>query len=305
MAVYHQSDLASWARCAAQVGYRRAGLPDKTNSAAAYGSVMHHALEVLDRQLHEGTPFEAALNMALETFTYYWSPLHIEAITTPVPEDGWLPRQGYSELRLRGLDTIRKFADLKRFDSSTLLATEYPFIVPLPGTWDDELGEPHWLAGAIDRLAFKRVGRINSLEIQDYKTGKPSTHLRYNLQFSGYGLASLQREFWVGARGEEGFGAAGEELFERFKNAGRRGTWIDLRNIKFVDAGWRGPVDYNRFTLAVEQMHASIKADIFPLSINGENCRYCPYRSICGGTGLPDENHGKPEPTAARKAVKA
>lgn len=156
MATYHQSDLASWARCAAQVGYRRAGLPSKTNSAAAFGSVMHHALETLERELHEGTPFEIALRKGLEISTFYWHPLNIEAICEPVPPDGWLPQQGYSELGSRGIDTIKKYADLIRYDQGELLATEYPFIVPLPGTWDEELGEPHWLAGAIDRLAVRQ-----------------------------------------------------------------------------------------------------------------------------------------------------
>ncbi len=55
-----------------QVGYKRAGLPGKTNSAAAYGSVMHHAiLQVLERQLAQGTPFDQALRMALDTFAHY------------------------------------------------------------------------------------------------------------------------------------------------------------------------------------------------------------------------------------------
>lgn len=302
MATYHQSDLSSWARCAAQVGYKRAGLPDKTNSAAVYGSVMHHALQVLERELNTGTPFETALQKALETFAWYWNPLNTDQICDPVPADGWLPQQGYSQLRVKGLDTIRKYADLIRFDNHELLATEYPFIVPLPGTWDDELGEPHWLAGSVDRLAARHYLRQLALCIDDYKTGKEYVALRYNLQFSGYALASLQREFWVGARGEDGFGDRGEEMFQRFQGAGRRGTWINLRTIKFQDAGWRGPIDYSRFTLAVEQMHASIKADIFPLSISGSVCQYCDFRNICGGTGLPDSDHGKPEP---RKAVKA
>jgi PD-(D/E)XK nuclease superfamily len=294
VATYHQSDVSSWARCAAQVGYRRAGLPEKTNSAAAYGSVMHHALQVLERDLCGGVPFEAALTHAVETFTWYWHPANIHAICEPVPEDGWLPNQGYSVLRSKGIETLRKYADLVRYDDKQLLATEFPFIVPLPGTWDDELGEPHYLAGAIDRLTAGAWRRLPTLFIEDFKTGKEYLNLRYNLQFSGYALASLQPEFWMGCRGEPGFGEKGEELYKRFDGAGRRGMWINLRSLKFQDAGWRGPVDYKRFTLAIEQMHASITADIFPLSISGENCRYCPHRSVCGGTGLPDEDHGKP-----------
>jgi hypothetical protein len=38
-------------------------------------------------------------------------------------------------------------------------ATEFEFVVPIDGTWDDELGEPHVLAGAIDRLAVRHYLR--------------------------------------------------------------------------------------------------------------------------------------------------
>lgn len=65
-------------------------------------------------------------------------------------------------------------ADLIRFDSHELLATEFPFIVPLPGTWDDELGEPHWLAGcaACARAGAEvpaRLGRL--LEDAGHRVG--------------------------------------------------------------------------------------------------------------------------------------
>lgn len=265
------------ARCMAQVGYARAGLPTQTNSAAAYGSIVHHAaLNVLERQLREKVPFEQALAAALETFAHYWAPANIEAICEPVPADGWLPRQGYSELRLKGLDTIRKYADLIRYDDNELLATEFSFIVPLEGTWDDELGEPHWLAGAVDRLAVRHYSRVPVLAIDDLKSGKEQPHLRHNQQFTAYCLASTTREFWVGARGEDGFGEErGQELFERFQHAPRRGTWVNLRTIKFQDAGWRGPIDYERFKLAVQQFFALVAADVYPLSISGATCRYC------------------------------
>ena len=72
MAVWHQSDLAAYSRCAAQFGYKRRGVANKTNSAAAYGSVIHHALQVFERQMALGTPRRQAQQMALETFIHYW-----------------------------------------------------------------------------------------------------------------------------------------------------------------------------------------------------------------------------------------
>jgi hypothetical protein len=48
-----------------------------------------------------------------------------------------------------------------------------------------------------------------------------------------------------------------------------------MRTIKVQDAGWRGPKDYTRFALAVEQIVASMKAEIYPLSLSGETCQFC------------------------------
>lgn len=42
------------------------------------------------------------------------------------------------------------------------------------------------------------------------------------------------------------------------------------------DAGWRGPIDYSRFAIAVEQYAATVKADIFPLTLSGEVCKSAP-----------------------------
>lgn len=303
----HQSDLAALARCPAQYGYRRAGLPSKTNSAAAYGSVMHHALQVLERKLHDAriktepksaayeTAYRQAVHAAKETFVHYWSPLNIEAICEPVPNDGWLPRQGYSELRARGIDAIGKYADLIRYDDHELLATEYGFVVPIDGTFDEHTGEPHYLGGSVDRLALRHYLRRLCVCIDDYKTGKEQRYLRHNIQFTGYCYATTKREFWVGYQGEDGFGEQrGNELYERMADAGRRGTWINMRTFKMQDAGWRGPQDYERLRLAVDQFAAMYYADIFPLTINGEACQYCDFRSICGGTGLPLDEYGKP-----------
>lgn len=292
----HQSDLSALSRCAAQYGYARAGWRDETNSAAAYGSVMHSALQVLEHERAHGTPFEQCVMKALEHFVYYWSPLNIEAITEPVPGDGWLPRQGYSELRARGVDSIRKYADLIRYDDLELLGLEYSFIVPIAGTWDDELREPHHLAGSIDRLAIRHYSRFPAVAVDDYKTGVKPKYLRQHLQFSAYCYASTTPEFWTGNRGEDGFGQErGMAMYERTLDYARRGTWINMRTFKFEDAGWRGPIDYQRFALAVEQFVAMVRADVFPLTISGEVCKHCPYRKACGGTGIAPEDHGKPK----------
>ena len=153
--VIHQSDLASWNRCPEQFRFDRVGARQRTNSATAFGSVTHHALQVLERTRD--------LDKAIQTFLYYWHPLNIEAICEPVPSDGWLPRQSYGELRKRGVDSLRKYADIfLRYDDHELLALEYEFLVPLHGTG-------MWLAGTIDRLAVRWYRQRETLAIDDFK----------------------------------------------------------------------------------------------------------------------------------------
>jgi len=293
MVVLHQSDLSAWIRCAAAFNYRRKGWKEPQTSAAAFGSVVHHALLVFERARTEGTDHATATAMAVETFVHYWNPMSIEAVTSPVEK--WLPRQGYGEMRERGISSITKFCELVRYDDAELLGVEYSFMVPIEGTWDFELEQPHILAGSIDRLVARRYKRHLILGVDDYKTGAEYTYLRQNLQFSAYCYASTTREFWVGAHGEDGFGEErGQELFERFAGKSRRGTWINMRKIKLQDAGWRGPIDYQRFALAAQQIYLSMREDIYPLTLSGEVCTFCSFRADCGGVGVPDDDHGAP-----------
>lgn len=294
MATVHQSQISSWMRCPTAFMYERQGRPRRQLSATAWGSVIHHALETFERVRHtEGLTHADAVDAAVSTFEYYWHPLNIAAICEPVDE--WLPRQDYSTLRRNGIDRIREYCTLMQLDESTLLATEYSFQVPIPNTWDEDLGEPHILAGTIDRLALRRYRSRPYLSVEDYKTGKDYQFLRHNLQFSAYCMATTQKEFWTGWRGEDGFGPdKGADMHTRFTKYARRGMWINMRQNKQQDAGWRGPRDYQRFALAVEQITASMRADIYPLSLSGATCQYCEFAAICGGTGLPDPKHGSP-----------
>jgi hypothetical protein len=610
--IIHQSDLGAWSRCPAQFGYQRAGMPRKTTSALAYGSVMHHALHVLEDQVANGTNLIDALNIAIETFTTYWDPRNIEAICEKVAEDGWIRGQGYTELRMRGVAALRSYADLMRFEKMEVLGLEYSFMCPIENTWDEELGEPHILAGTVDRLAARFHKRVETLCVDDYKglardteiptptgwttmgavevgdeifgadgspcrvigkseihdrpcyrvtfddgssvvadnvhlwatlrgrhceptvidvedlrldlvddrgqrhhrvqnaaalhlpevdlpvdpyvlgcwigdgkrssgelttgdaeqwdlikecgygvgsspgitrtilglrrqlidagylghkqipdvylrasmdqrlallqglcdtdgswhrrrhqvqfvsvdkglatsvrelalslgakarlweyqacgfgivrtayrvtfsptdfnpfrlsrkaslvrpgmtnarrrivvsveptlrvptqcimvdspdhlylcgesmipthnTGKTQYHLQHNLQFTAYLWATTKPEFWLGWRGEEGFGEArGAQLFERFAETPRRAFWINLKDLKVQDAGFRNEIHYRRFILAVNQVTASVTADIFPLTISGEACTYCEYRDVCGGLPVPSEDY--------------
>ncbi len=294
MAIVHQSDLSAWMRCPTAFMYQKAGRPQKQSSALAYGSVMHYALETFERLRHtDGVTFTDAARAAIETFDHYWHPMNIEAVCPKV--DLWLPKQSYGDLRTKGMEALAAYFALVRLDDHEVLAVEYSFQVPIEGTWDEDLGEPHVLAGTIDRLCVRHYSGRLILGIDDYKSGKEYRYLRQNLQFTAYAYATTRREFWLGWRGEDGFGPErGERLFKRFDGKARRGTWINMRQVKFQDAGWRGPKDYQRFALAVEQLVASWKADIFPLSLSGDTCQFCEYGDICVGVGVPDNKHGSP-----------
>jgi CRISPR/Cas system-associated exonuclease Cas4 (RecB family) len=284
----HQSDLKSYGRCAEQYRLQQAGAPREQLSATAYGSVMHHALHVLERT--------GNLQAALETFEFYWHPLNIEAICEPVQI--WITGQSYGSLRLRGLDAIRKYHDLGKFKVGELLALEFEFVVPIHGTVDRQTGEPHYLGGTVDRLNLTSYQRKPVVAAEDFKTGKRPEYLRHDLQGTAYCYASEQPEFWIGnpAWNTDGFGLErGTDLLQRTDGAARRFTWIDLKALKYVDGGFRGPRDYERFRLAVQSIADAIQAEIFPLSISGEHCQHCPFRAICGGVGL-DDRDGDPRP---------
>lgn len=252
-----------------------------------------NCVEALERMVHaEGISVREATDRAVKTFLYYWHPSNVEALSEPVPPDGWLPQQSYLQLRERGVTTLQRYAEMVGIEDQEVLALEFGFHVPVEGTWDDELGEPHMLLGTVDRLCVRRRRGRALLCVEDLKTGKDQTYLRHNLQFTTYAFATLQREFWVGHKGEDGFGEErGHDLWRRFQRVERSGTWINLKAHKVQDAGPREAIDYARLKLCVEQYAALIAAEIFPLSISGEHCQFCPYRKVCGGTGLaPDED---------------
>lgn len=280
-----QSDLASYARCARQKKHHdeaKAGTGPQPRqlSATAFGTVVHHAVQVLETMHDAEDP--AALDTALATFAHYWMPENIGELTEPVDE--WLPRQTYGGLRDRGIHTIRDYYALLVQDTEAkLLALELTFEVPI------DLGPVgiHILTGTIDRLSIRKYKRIPYINVEDFKTGRQPTYLRYSPQWTVYAWASLQREFWD----------PWPDANERWKaslNLARRGTWIDLAKNKRVDAGWRSEQDYGRLKVALAEYVRAVQSDIYPLSMSGENCLYCPFRETCGGIPLPDEDAGRP-----------
>ncbi len=86
-----------------------------------------------------------------------------------MPSDGWLPQQTYNTLQAKGLEVLSRYFDLTKLDDEELLATEYSFMVPIVGTWDEDLEEPHILAGSVDRLAVGYDRRNETVKVDDHK----------------------------------------------------------------------------------------------------------------------------------------
>lgn len=316
-AVVRQSDLSAWSRCGLQKHYYDIardnpddlGVQPERLSATVYGTVVHYAAMVLEKMHHDGDP--DALGTAIATFEHYWNPGHIAEVADGQVTE-WLPRQTYGGLMDRGRMALRDYYEVMlKKDDSRLLALEYQFAVPLVGTD----GRVHTLTGTIDRLSIRKHYGKPYLSQDDYKTGKQPTYLRYNMQGTAYSYATTTRDFWVGPTiglwdGPEldVFGVPYLDDLARFFHswgyslldggekplAARRFRWINLQEMKYADGGWRTAQDYERLRVAVSNYVAAVEAEAYPVTTTGEVCRYCPFKSICGGVGLPPESAGAP-----------
>jgi hypothetical protein len=277
--VIHQSDISSWSRCPEAYRLGKAGVARNQTSALAYGSVMHHAVYVLERY--------RSLEKAIATFKHYWHPHNIEAICDPV--DTWLPRQTYSILLERGIESLTRLWDTLQLQDYEVLGLEFSFVVPILGTSDVD-GEPLYLGGTIDRLIMREIKRKPVLFVEDAKSGKKYRNLRQNLQGTAYVYATERPEFWMGDSRFylPGF-PDGEKVFKELEGVERRFTWLDLNESAFHPGGTRTDQDYRRFAKAAQGVYDSIQAGIYTLNISGDTCTYCEFKEVCGGIGLSED----------------
>lgn len=309
-AIVRQSDLSSWSRCQLQKFYidRARHDPDapqpRNLSATVYGTVVHYALMQLEQLHHEGD--KKALDKSLATFEHYWRPENLPALRGE-SIDEWLPRQTYGGLLERGRIAIKDYYARLKKDDGKLLGLEYQFAVPITVR-----GRVHTLTGTIDRLAVQRYYTKPYLAIEDFKTGKQPSYLRYNMQGTAYAYASTLKEFWFGwadsgvgqlaTFDEETFGAL-ERMFASWdydllpgdgQLASRRFRWLNIQEMKVGDGGWRTARDFARLHLAVDAYVRACEAGIYSVNTTGEVCKFCEFKNICGGIGLPLEKAGAP-----------
>jgi PD-(D/E)XK nuclease superfamily len=299
---YHvsASGLTAWSRCQLQRFYelRARSEPDQPQpralSATVYGSVMHYALMILERLHHEGDA--NALPTAITTFETYWHPDNTRSLIGEVVED-WLPRQTYAGLKERGRLALTDYYKLLCRDDGKLLALEYPFEVPI------QVGDrTHTMTGAIDRMALRKYYNKPYISLEDYKTGRQASWLRWHIQGTVYSWVTTQEAFWAGFPEEtvealqRTFTTYGYDMIPggRRQTASRRFRWINIQELRIVDGGWRTDTDYARMVLAIDAYVRGCEAGIYAVNTDGSVCRFCDFRTTCAGTGLPAEKSGAP-----------
>lgn len=223
-----------------------------TGSLTVLGSVWHYAVDVYET-------LGGNLDVALETFDYYWS--HPWELGYHI--DFYHRRTNHDGLRKRGQAMLVRYDELAPWEGE-IIGTEIEFAVPL--------GD-HVLRGFIDKLVAHPGKKL--LEPVDYKTGSyVPEKLRYNVQFTAYCYATERQEFW------EAIGRPDD--YYRYASWRREGKWFHARNTKVFNTGTRTALDYQRLLLMANEMARSIEAEIFPVDYSGETCGYCAFVDDCG-----------------------
>lgn len=304
--VIRQSDLASFQYCAQRsklsAQARAVGWHEPVLSATARGTVLHYAFQVLQKLIHEGR--EDALDVALSTFEHYWQPDYISEISPEGPVDEWIGHDTWGGLLQRSLGNLRAAASWIKRDKAVLLSLEHTFDTPIAVD-----GEEHTLHGTLDRLCLRMVNARPVLGIDDLKGyRRKKTHLDWATQWTVYSFASLHPNFWLPFYGTdevaEGFaevvdrlGARGVSLFRSpleqdvIPRAGRL-LWA-WDGFEAVNVGYRDVRHYARLVVHLREYIKAVRADVYPLTVDGFVCSYCPFNhGICGDVSLPERQEG-------------
>jgi hypothetical protein len=258
------SKIKVFGDCANQFKYQYVlELPGQQYGAlTVLGTVFHYAAEVYEL-------YDNDIDLAVQTFRYYWN--HSDELGQKI--DWYPPRTSHQTLEDRGVEMLERYHDLSPWKGGELVGTEIRFEVPLGS---------HQIRGVVDKLFYRPQKR--ELEIIDFKTGaRVPKRLRYNLQFTCYLYATTRPEFWEQVPGWEDF-------WPQAMTLKRQGQWFHARDAKVFNVGYRDDSDYRRLLLAVDQMEAAIEAGIYPLTIEGEVCGWCPWLEDCG-TEVESPNH--------------
>lgn len=236
-------------------------IDEPEHAKTVFGSCIHEALEVYN---HTGD-----MEAAKDHFRQVW--VNPELLHHPKVIGIWGPKMTWGELEAKGREFLDTFHEESRWEKRKIIGIEHRFEVPF--------GE-HTLKGFVDCIEEVGSGQKRELRIIDYKTSsyKP-THLelRFDMQFTVYWWASMQPAFW------EPFDN-GEELYEKFANAKRRGIWYAIWHGKTLDVGPREEVDFMRLSRAIKEIAHAQEMDVHVPDISGRTCMWCSYTDLCATT---------------------
>lgn len=272
--IIRQSTLKTWQKCPLIIHWERQGLPRLQSGSLTFGSIIHDCVLWLE--------VNQDLDGAIQRFHEFWA--YPERLDPEYSIDYYVRGTSWTKFLEKGPYILTKWWDIIQWETDLVLGREYGFNVPI--------GNGHTLHGTIDKLTIRWHAATEQwiVLISDYKTNNkvPTyAYLEEDLQFSAYGYATLQPEFWVDMF--PGNPGKGLELFERYRDYPRMGEWVALTDSKRMDAGIREERHYNRLIMAVDAMADSIDLGIYVPNISGETCRFCDFRKSCGLPELMDD----------------
>lgn len=272
--IIRQSMIKQWIKCPLLIRWEREGLPRLQSGSLTYGSIIHDC--VLWMEVNQD------LDGAVQRFKELWT--YPERLGPEYPVDYYVKGTSWTKFMEKGPELLKNWWGIISWETDLVLGREYAFDVPI--------GNGHTLHGTIDKLTVRWHAATEEwiVLISDYKTNNKTPtygYLEEDLQFSAYGYATMQPEFWEPMF--PGDPAKGLALWEKYKSFPRHGEWVQLAAGKRMDAGIRVERHYSRLIYACNQMADSIDLGIYVPNISGESCRYCEFRKQCGLPEIMEE----------------
>ncbi len=260
------SRLKTWMTCSLQAHFQYdQKLPRVQNSSATFGTCIHHALAIYN--LSDGD-----IDKAVTAFLEAWK----NPDSLGVPIDEWTKGTSKESLQDRGEKMLSDYHAKIRWEKRDILAVEHSFVVPF-GDYE--------LMGIVD-LVELRLGDTGQVELHvvDYKTNKKQPYMNalpYDVQFTIYVFAAMQREFWVGADGFPGI-KDGEDLWDEFKNTIPKAYWFHLQTAKEIFTGHREDDDFMRLYRVAQAVQKADEQEVWIPNLSGDSCGFCPFKEPCG-----------------------
>lgn len=256
---FSASMINQWQACSLSAKFSRIDmLPRKTGARTVFGSCIHSALQ----HWHDCRDQVQTLRL--------WDIMWKDPASIGCTIDYWGPFDHWDELNEKGITIIKEYIDRRSWEKIEHIGSEVGFLVPM-GNYE--------LTGFIDELEVHRDSkRKEFLGVIDLKSGKAKTKtdLRFDHQFTSYGYAVSQKEFWVGNGEFPGF-PMGEVMWERFRDMPKRLVWMDLQGGREIDAGERNQDDFERMYRAMQMIDRAIDLEVYVPNISGSSCTYCDH----------------------------